>query len=132
MTIYRKNHPQCLEFGRECVASKKWGGRVPPTLLDVHINLARYAAGAGSTNYWRQPEVSTDVRASFEKFFSLNPNAVSWRHNYAYYAYQCGQYAVFIQQLGLFGSQTNYSYFAGKPAFELMVQTAQKQLTTRQ
>ena len=34
--------------------------------------------------------------------------------------------------LDLFGSQTNYSYFAGKPAFELMVQTAQKQLTTRQ
>jgi hypothetical protein len=121
-----------LEFGRECVASKKWGGRVPLILLEAHINLARYAERAGSTNYWRQPEVWTDVRASFEKFFSLNPNDVSWRHNYAYHAYQCRQYAVFIQQLGLFGSHTNYSYFGGKPAFELMVETAQKQLTPRQ
>jgi len=114
-----------LAFARECAATEKWGGNVPLLALDAHDTLAAYAKREGNTNYWRNPRVWPDLQSAFEKFFSLNPNAAGWRHNYAWYAYSCERWDDFNKQLTLFGT-TNYTYFGGREAFEHMVKTARE------
>ena len=122
---------EMIAFGRECVASEKWGGRVPLTLVDAHVSLAGYAKAVGNTNYWQQPQVWTDIRAAFEKFFALNPDGTGWRHNYAYHAFACDQWDAFNQQIALFGGYTNYSYFGGQDSFERMVSLSQAKAAKR-
>lgn len=115
-----------LEFGRECVASEKWGGNVPLILMDAHRSLSRYAADEGMTNYWRQPSVWRDIKSSFDRFFALNPNAVGWHHDYAWYAYEAGEWDAFNKRLPLLGP-INYSFFGGQTNFEQMVKFAREQ-----
>ena len=115
---------QTLTFARSCVSSEKWGGRVPLILADVHRSLAGYYGLANSPEYWHRPVVQRDVQASYERFFELNPKEVSWRHNYAKDAFQCGLYQVFLDQLPLFTGGTNYSFFGGEARFSEMVSEA--------
>lgn len=118
-----------LAFARECAASEKWGGNVPLLALDAHDTLAAYAKREGNTNYWKNTRVWSDLQSAFEKFFSLNTNAVGWRHNYAHYAYQCEQWSDFNKQLPLFTWGTNYDYFGGRTTFDQMVQNARARLS---
>jgi hypothetical protein len=113
-----------LEFARSCVASDKWNGRVPLILANVHHSLATYYKLDRSPEYWQRPEVWADVKSSYEKFFSLNSDTESWRHDYARDAYDCGQYAVFLDQTKLFTSGTNFTFFGGRDKFQEMLRTA--------
>jgi len=45
-----------LAFGRECVASKKWGGRVPLILRDAHEVLAKLEKKDQRADYWKRPQ----------------------------------------------------------------------------
>ena len=68
-----------LEFGRECVTNHAWGGNVPLILVDAHRSIQRqYVDKLEQTNYWKQPEVWTDIKASFDRFFELNQKATGW------------------------------------------------------
>ncbi|MCC6234961.1 MAG: DUF4034 domain-containing protein [Verrucomicrobiales bacterium] len=116
---------QVLAFGRRCVAAKEWRGRVPLMLVDVHVMLATERTTGLQEKHWTQPGVWEDVRASFERFFELNPEATGWFHNYAYHAYQCRAYDVFLELLPKLGT-VNEAYFGGHDAFEGMIQTAEK------
>lgn len=120
---------EMLDFGRECVASKKWGGNVPLILWNTHIrinNRNKKSDPTAYTNYWKQPEVWADIKASFDRFFELNPNNVDYRHDYAYYAYLGDQWSEFLHQSTLFNDGTNYNYFGGKEAFEKMLEIARQ------
>ena len=70
-----------IEFGRECVNSKKWGGQVPLILKDAHEALIKYEPAKDKPGYWKRPEVWKDINAAFEKFFALNPQENGWRHS---------------------------------------------------
>ena len=113
-----------LAFGRECVASTRWGGRVPLVLVDAHHSLATYYGKAESPDYWHQPQVWRDVQSAYEKFFHLNPGAASWRPNYARDAFLCGHYAEFLAQAKRFGSTTNFDFFGGEAKFRTMLAQA--------
>lgn len=114
-----------LDFGHECVRNPNWGGNVPLILADVHDAIqSQYIDDSEKTNYWKQADVWPDIKSSFDRFFLINSNTVSWRHNYALYAYKCGQWDEFLHQITLFSSGTNYSYFGGKEAFDNMVRLA--------
>jgi tetratricopeptide (TPR) repeat protein len=119
-----------LEFARECVASKKWGGRVPLILPHLHASLQAWYKIDRST-YYSDPQVWKDIDSTYKRFFELNPNAVGQRHSYARDAYRCGQYAVFLEQLPLFTTGTNYSYFGSKESFSAMVRLAQESTANR-
>jgi hypothetical protein len=114
-----------LEFGRECVASKKWGGHVPLILRDAHEALAGYLPKEQQAAYWKRADVWKDLKAAFDKYFDLNPNDVGWHHNYALYAYRAGDWDVLNRQLPLLGP-INYEFFGGKPAFDEMAREAKK------
>ncbi len=116
-----------LKFGRECVNSAEWGGRVPMILAEAHYSLASYlpAKERKEKEYWKRPGVWKDVKASFDKFFEKYPDALGYRHNYARYAYWCEQWDDLNKQLGLMGP-VNYDYFGGKMEFEKMVKLAKE------
>lgn len=113
-----------LAFGHECLQSTNWGGRVPLVLLDAHAAICGRLDPSDQPAYWKQPTVWPDIKSAFDRFFELNPDAVGWHHDYAHYAYLCGQWDEFLHQTTLFTSGTNYSYFGGKDAFDYMVETA--------
>src|SRR5439155_26002432 len=79
---------EMIEFGRQCVASTNWGGRVPLILKDAHDSLAKYLPKDKQASYWKRREVWKDIKAAFEKFLALNPDETRWRHNYARHAYR--------------------------------------------
>lgn len=118
---------EVLAFGRECVASKTWGGRVPLVLVDAHQFLADDKATGLKDDHWKQPGVWDDVRSAYEKFFQLNPDATSWYPYYARYAYRCGQFAKFNELLPRFGD-IDYEDFGGREKFEEMVRTAKREV----
>jgi hypothetical protein len=114
---------EMLRFGHECVDSETWIGNVPLVLRDAHESLANYVEKDKRAAYWKQPEVWPDLKASFEKFFQLNPDATRWRHNYARYAYWCEQWDDLNEQLKLLG-EINYEFFGGIDEFEKMAALA--------
>jgi hypothetical protein len=118
--------PEMLSFAHECVDSKVWRGRVPLTLVDAHESLARYIKDPKEREaYWKRAVVWKDIKNAFERFFTLNPDAQAYRHNYAKYAYRCEQWDDLNTQLKLLG-EINYDYFGGKEAFEKMVRLAKE------
>ena len=115
-----------IQFGRECVRSKEWKGRVPLVLWEAHRMLANDKATGLKDAYWKQPKVWGDVRDSFERFFELNPESYGWRTDYALYAYKCGQMGVFLDQLPQM-RWVNHRHFGGEKRFAEMVAEAEKQ-----
>jgi hypothetical protein len=115
-----------LQFGRECAANKQWGGNVPLVLLDAHYWInGGWTAKSEQTNYWKQPEVWSDLDSAYERFFAANPDATGRYYQYAWYAYKCGQWAKFIELIPKLGP-VNYDYFGGKDKFDEMVQLAKE------
>ena len=113
-----------LQFGHECIQNKKWGGDVPLILLDAH-NYIGWINKSDQTNYWKQPDVWTDINAAFERFFEVNPNATGRYYQYAWYAYNFEQWTKFIELIPKLGP-VNYAYYGGKDEFDKMVQLAKE------
>jgi hypothetical protein len=129
MSIYLEprwygSEEKSLAFARSCVTSDKWGGQIPLTLVELHRSLASYSPLSNSPAYWRQPHVWNDLKSSYDKFFASNNDTAGWRHGYALDAYECGQYAAFLEQTKLFREGTNFAYFGGPEKFQQMLQTA--------
>ncbi len=113
-----------LNFGRECVQNTDWGGRVPLILSVAHDRIYyQYIDKSERANYWKQPEVWPDIQSAFDRFFELNPDAIGWYHNYAWYAYHAEQWKklnALIPKLG----PVNYKYFGGEDEFNKMLRLA--------
>jgi hypothetical protein len=115
-----------IVFGKECVASKVWGGTVPLILSDAHREYwLPLDPSEEKTNYWKQPDVWPDIKVSFERFFELNPNATNWYHNYTWYAYHCEQWDKLNELIPKLGP-VSYNYFGGKDEFDKMVRLAKE------
>jgi len=121
---------EMLDFGHQCVNSKKWGGHVPLILRDAHEAIARYLPKKEQEDYWKRPDVWTDIHEAFEKFFKLNPDENGWRHNYALYAYKAEQWSVLNRQIPLLG-EINYEFFGGKDAYAKMVRLAKEHASSK-
>jgi hypothetical protein len=97
-------------------------------LQEGHRQLATWYEQSGKgkkDDYWKQPGVWEDCKASFEAFFANNPGGIGWRHNYALAAYKCEKWDDLRKQIKLLGP-VNYSYFGGKEAFDEMVRKAEE------
>ena len=118
-----------IAFGKECVASDKWGGEVPLILADAHRAIQNYHfyKEPARSEYYRRPGVWADIKKSFERFFQINPQDQSHHHNYAVVAYRCQQWGELDRQLSLLGT-TNYSMFGGTESFAKMVKDLQAHL----
>jgi len=115
---------EMLQFGRECVENPKWGGHVPLILMDVHNLIHSYFTDDSQKDgYWKQPQVWADIKSAFDRFFELNPDEVSWYHNYAWYAYQAEDWDTLNEIIPKLGP-VNYKFFGGEDEFNKMVQLA--------
>jgi len=85
--------------------------------LDAHTRLVRYVPDGKQKEYWKRPEVWKDLKAGFDKFFELCPDANGTRQRCALYAYRCEQWEELNKQLSLLKS-VDYDYFGGKEKFE--------------
>jgi hypothetical protein len=119
---------EMIAFGKECVASKKWGGEVPLTLAEAHRRCAQLLTGSDLAAYWRVPEVWSDIQASYDKYFELHPKASSSIHYpYAWYAFRCGQMKDFTYQVQLIrdaDGTVKSNYFGGDGVFNKLVDIA--------
>ena len=117
---------EMVAFGRECVASTNWGGNVPLILADAHWKYWLYLNDSEEkSNYWKRPDVWPDIKAAFDRFFELNPDATSYYHNYVWYAYKCEQWDKLNELIPKLGP-VNYAYFGGRDEFDKMVQLAKE------
>jgi hypothetical protein len=117
-----------LLFGRECATNKQWGGNVPLILLNAHDSIeSEWTSKSEQTNYWKQPEVWSDLNTAYERFFEANPDATGRYYQYAWYAYKCGQWVKFIELIPRLGP-VNCDYFSGKDKFDEMVQLAKENI----
>lgn len=117
-----------IDFGRECTFNTNYAGSVRLLLADAHLEVSREIQDDQERGaYWRQKGVWPDVQATFEQFFKLYPQEVGYRHNYARYAYRCGEWKEFLKQVRLFPT-TNHVYFGGKERFDDLVQHAKMHL----
>ncbi len=114
-----------IAFGLDCVESREWGGRVPLILLDAHEAIRRYLDKPEQDDYWKRPEVWPDIEASFNRFFELNPDATSWYHNYARYAWRCERWDKLNELIPRLGP-VHYSYFGGTNEYNRMVRLAKE------
>jgi hypothetical protein len=114
-----------VAFGRECVASTNWGGNVPLILSDAHREYGLYLDVNEQATYWKRPDVWPDIKASFDRFFELNPGAIGYYHNYAWYAYHAEQWDALNEIIPKLGP-INYNFFGGKDEFDKMVELAKE------
>jgi hypothetical protein len=118
---------EMVAFGRECVASPVWGGKVPLILVDAHGEIVRSLRDRDlKQDYWAIPEAWTDIRSAYEKFSRLNPDETRFRYPYAAYAVRCEQWNVFLEQIRLLRETETefsfkYDYFGGKDDFDRVV-----------
>jgi hypothetical protein len=116
---------ETIAFGRECVKSTEWKGRVPLILWQAHTMLADDRASGLKDAHWTRPGVWADVRDSFERFFELNPQATGWRHNYALYAFKCGAFDQFLDLVPQLG-RIHHAFFGGETRFQEMIAEAEQ------
>jgi len=90
---------QAVRFGLSNVARRKrCTAGVPIILVDAHMMLVRYVPVGQRKEYWKRPEVWNDLKASFDKFFELCPDANGTRQRYVLYAYRCERWEVLNKQ----------------------------------
>lgn len=123
MPRWHGDHDEVLEFGRRCVTHPRWNGQVPLALMRARELISYDEPKEDRAAYWRRKEVWSDVRRSFERFFELNPKDVSWRHNYAWFAWRAQDWDELNRQIPLLG-EINYSYFGGKDQYDRMLAEA--------
>jgi hypothetical protein len=116
---------EMLAFAREVVKNDLFYGDVPLQLYLTHESLAGYY-GNSRPNYWTEPQVWPDIQTSFERFFALNGEDESWRHNYVMCAWRCRQWKILDEQITKL-SDINYEYFGGQESFEKLKQLAHEQ-----
>ena len=112
-----------LEFGRQCVASTKWGGEVPWTLIQAHWHAAGWMRDKESRDeYWQDKSVWPDLKMAFEKCLKTMPERSNHlRHMYIRYARDCRQWDEMDKQLRLL-TTTNFNYFGGSASFNEMLE----------
>ena len=114
-----------LEFGRFCVQNTNWGGRVPTVLVDAHLDIQQqFIDVSEQTNYWKNPEVWSDIQSAYNRCFQIDPDATDLYYYYARFAYRAEDWSKLNELIPKLGSKNNYDFFGGKDEFDKMVQLA--------
>jgi hypothetical protein len=115
-----------IEFGRECVASTKWGGRAPLILCDAYETIVRtYVPLNQRPLFWKDSKVWSDIESAIEKYAALNPQDNTWHEAYALYAYRAERWDELNRQLPLQGP-IHYERFNGRDAYDKMLRLAKQ------
>jgi hypothetical protein len=112
-----------LEFGRECLKTGNYRGRLPLILADAHEAIAVYNRENPDT-YFQRPGVWPDIRAAYEPYLKAYPKACLERSRYANLACRSEQWETAHQQFGLLGDDAQYAIFGGQNRYDQLRQEA--------
>ncbi|HVX86512.1 MAG TPA: hypothetical protein VH253_17150 [Phycisphaerae bacterium] len=90
-----------LAFGRQMLATHRWTGRVPMTLVHAHELLAN--ASGSPENYFAQPAVWADIKSCYQQLMQHDPIPgfdACWYLKYAAYAGDWQTAADLCRQIG--------------------------------
>ena len=101
-------------------------------LIDAHdfatykrtFHEDEYLDGHLAAEYWRRPEVWTDVKRVYERILKQEPDSVYWRSRYAFYACKCARWAEAKEQFELLGDRVAPEVFNGEIALHSQRRTA--------
>jgi hypothetical protein len=124
LSPYNHGNPRdMLDFGRECLKTQNWRGRIPLVLVRVHEFLANQSGD--TKEYFSRPEVWQDILDVYEGALLNFTNDRLDRSMFASYAAKCGRWDVArreFERLGdrpdltVFGSMASYDYLRRKSA----------------
>lgn len=114
---------EMIDFGRECTRSTNWTGFVPLYVVDAYRSAEQYVEESRRAEYWKSPQIWADISVAYKGFLAAHPDCVSRRHWFAWWAYRCGHYEEFTNQLAQL-AVTNSSYFGGGKELEEMLRLA--------
>jgi hypothetical protein len=109
-----------IEFGRACLASGNWQGRIPFVLVDAHLDIAYRQRG---DSYLGQDEVWKDSSTVCENYLKRYPHSARDRSFYTTLACRAGKWEIAnreFQRLGddavieRFGGRADYAYWKRK------------------
>ena len=104
--------PQAVEFGHQCQATRNWAARLPFILVEAHRRLA--ARAPKPADYWRQPEVWSDVQAVYADCLAqTRPDADYERSGFAWYACLAGRWKVAAGLFDALGEHPNLHAMGG-------------------
>jgi hypothetical protein len=88
-----------LAFGRACLQTENWEGRLPFILVEAHRFLTRMApipnaSVSPEVAYYSRPHVWEDVRAVYEPYLALHPGSRYDKTWYARFAAASGHFDV--------------------------------------
>jgi len=114
---------ELFEFGWECATNPAWQGHVPLAGISAMLNLADEYPEKERGAFWLRPEVWKVVRASYERYFQLNPDDKGTRQAYVKDAYRSRAWKDLNRQLKLMEC-ASMEYFGGEEAFREIVEEA--------
>jgi hypothetical protein len=99
---------EMLSFGRACLQTQNWDGRLPFILIEAHRMLARnslaqFPAVRPEQSYFSRPYVWKDIEAVYGTYLATHPDSNYERSSYAKLAVLSAHYAeanVLFDQLG--------------------------------
>jgi hypothetical protein len=77
---------ELFEFAQQCFATANWKSRIPFVLISAHCDLADVSDQP--SQYWKNPEVWSDVENFYTAYLKWNPNSVYDRSHYALKAFR--------------------------------------------
>ena len=121
-----------LAFGRECLNNTNWNGRVPLVLADAHTMVrSHFINPLDYIKYYRQPQAWSDLKASYDRYLTLNPNATDIYKDYASAACSARKWDVFLKLAPKIHGE-DYRTFGGETSFNKLVQNVKNMVQNRQ
>ncbi|MDB5356140.1 MAG: hypothetical protein JWN24_2593 [Phycisphaerales bacterium] len=113
----RGSEEDMLAFGRECLATGNFRGRIAFVLIDAHMALAYRITGEGPA-YFRRPGVWASIKPVYDSALKVFPHSTFDRSMYAKLAYEGGEYAEAHRQFALLGEAADLNVFDGSENYD--------------
>jgi hypothetical protein len=110
------SYEQMIAFGRECLATQNWSGKIPLALLMVHQTIAQ-ETGAGVKHY-KDPAVWKDVQDVLDGMLKFDPNDMVSHNTLANLAALSGRHDIARREFAIIGDKPNLEIFGSMQNYE--------------
>lgn len=117
-------HEEMIAFGRECLHSENWRGRIPFILLQAHEWIADDSPDRAA--YFEQDAVWNDLHNVFDGALVNFRDDARLRSAYVKVAAQCGRWDVAHQQLNILGDRADLKVFGGRENYDYLREKAER------
>jgi hypothetical protein len=106
-----------IAYGEELLAAKQWNLKVPFVLAFAYFQLGQHYEDP-SEFYQEKPQTCRDIKAIYDGYLKLYPDAAYERSGYALILYYCGDYATANQQFKTLGGDGRIGPFLTRANYD--------------